>query len=351
MQVNVFNCSGAGNVANMTAGELAAEYVTLASLVKRILPGTAIWGTDSSITGDIAGQCHSWYGDDLLGFNRDWLADPLQPAQYVSALTWHWYPQSSANATSGIPQMLTYEYQTRLVPYVQQMRQMADAYAPGVPLVMGETASYWAGGLANVSNRFASGFWYLQQSGYLAASGYSVQIRQDLAGAAYGLVDVTTAANGSTTYTPNPDYWTTALWKALVGTRVLDAQVAGGSDATGVWAWGFCTAARAAGSLPGDVTFVLTNFNNATVTVSLPQPAAHAGAGGSRGEYLLTPPPGAGLDSQGVLLNGAPLALLPDLSLPVFAPSIVDAATPVTLPPLAYGFYHLRGLRVPACMP
>jgi len=155
LQVNVFNCSGAGNVANMTAGQLAAEYTTLASLVKQIMPGTAIWGTDSSITGDIAGQCHSWYGDDLLGFNRDWLADPLQPAQFVSALTWHWYPQSSANATSGIAQMLTYEYQTRLVPYVHQMRQMADAYAPGVPLVMGETASYWAGGLANVSNRCA----------------------------------------------------------------------------------------------------------------------------------------------------------------------------------------------------
>jgi len=179
-----------------------------------------------------------------------------------------------------------------------------------------------------------------------------VQIRQDLAGAAYGLVDVTTADNGTTTYTPNPDYWTTALWKALVGPRVLTAQVAGGSEGTGVWAWAFCTAVSAAGSLPGDVTVVLTNFNNATAMVSLPQPAAAvSGASATRGEYLLTPPPGAGLDSQAVNLNGAPLTLLPDLSLPAFTPAVVDAATPVTLPPLAYGFYHLRGMRAAACMP
>jgi hypothetical protein len=62
--------------------------------------------------------------------------------------------------------------------YDSAVRAITDQTGLNKPLIIGETASYWGGGLANVSNRFASGFWYVNQLGYLAAHGYSLMIRQ-----------------------------------------------------------------------------------------------------------------------------------------------------------------------------
>lgn len=362
-EVNVFNCSGLGNRANMSAADFAGQYKLLAEMVADTLPMAQIWGTDSSITGDVKGQCHSWYGDDLFGFNRDWLSDPAQPATVTSALTWHWYPQCAINATCDAQcltqQMLSYEYLTRMWPYESTMRALRDSYAPGKPLIMGETASYWAGGVANASNRYVSGFWYLQQSGYLAARGYWVQIRQDIAGGDYGLLDLVQPngdPNGPVAgFLPNPDYWTSILWKMLVGPRVLRTNALDGDpESSGVWGWAFCTAAHAPGAAPGDVTLIISNLNTAPVDV---QTVMSGGAGGNaavtRAEYLLLPPAGADpLLSQDVCLNHAPapLRLQPDLSLPPLPATLADGSTAVHMPPLSYGFYHLRGAGVAACM-
>jgi hypothetical protein len=156
-EANVYNCSKDGT-AKLSAPQLAAQYRALAPAVRALLPGVQIWGSDSSITGDEVGQCRDFYGPDLFGFNRDLFAEPGLPA-LLDAHTWHWYAQDSRNKSSTAALILTPEYQGRLPVQGALARAVRDALAPGLPLAMGETASYWAGGAANVSNRFASGFW------------------------------------------------------------------------------------------------------------------------------------------------------------------------------------------------
>ena len=153
----------------MSPAALAAQYAAAAAAVRALLPGTRVWGSDSSITGDVVGQCHDYYGSDIFGFNRDLFAQPGW-AGLLDAHSWHYYSQDSRNATSDAAMIMSDEYQARLGGYEAQARALRDAAAPGLPLVLGETASFWAGGRANVSNRFASGFWYLPQLAQLAAT-------------------------------------------------------------------------------------------------------------------------------------------------------------------------------------
>ena len=187
-EVNVFNCSKDG-AAKMSPAQLAAQYGVAAAAVRALLPGARIWGSDSSITGDVFGQCHDYYGDDIFGFNRDLFAQPGW-AGLLDGYSWHYYSQDSRNATSTAALILSDEYQDRLLNADAKARALRDAAAPGLPILLGETASFWAGGRANVSNRFASGFFYLPQLASLAARGYLTHIRQDLAGGDYGMLDL-----------------------------------------------------------------------------------------------------------------------------------------------------------------
>jgi len=176
-EVNVFNCSKDGS-AKMSPAQLAAQYAAAAAAVRALDPGIRLWGSDSSITGDAEGQCHDYFGDDIFAFNRELFAVPGWAA-LLDAHSWHYYSQDSRNATSTAEFILTDEFQQRLARFEAPARAARDAAAPGLPMLLGETASYWAGGKANASNRFASGFWYLPQLSTLAARGYLTHIRQE----------------------------------------------------------------------------------------------------------------------------------------------------------------------------
>ncbi len=354
----MFNCSKEGQEGEggkMSPMALAGQYAELAAVVRSLLPGTQLWGSDSSITGDVEGQCHDYYGADIFGFNRDLFAQPGW-ADLLNAHTWHYYSQDSRNASSTAELILSAEYQARLPAYDAQARAAKAQAAPALPIVMGETASYWAGGRANVSNRFASAFWYVPQLGYLASKGYLAHVRQDLAGGDYGLLDLVLDASGVVVdFAANPDYFTHALWQRLVAGVALEVRVSGGgggggggaNGSAGLRAWGAC-AARAAGGATGGVVFVIVNFDAAPATVSL----ALEGAGmpAARGEYVLTPgQPSAGLASATVALNGRVLAVGADNELPPLPPRVAGAQEALVLPPQSYAFVTLPEARAPGC--
>ena len=58
----------------------------------------------------------------------------------------------------------------------------------------------------------------------------------------------------------------------------------------------------------------------------------------------------AGVPASAVALNGATLRLGAGLALPAFVPRMAPAASPLTLPPLSYGFIALPDARAPACL-
>lgn len=351
-ECNVFNCSKDGS-AKMSPAQLVSQYVTLAALVRTLLPGTQIWGSDSSITGDVFGQCHDYYGDDIFGFNRDLFAIPQFPS-LLDAHTWHYYSQDSRNATSTASLILTPEYQGRLPAYHAQAKAAKDTTAPGLPMVMGETASFWAGGKANVSNRFASGFWYLPQLGFLASKGYLTHIRQDLAGGDYGLVDLVLDGQGVVVdFTPNPDYFTHALWQRLMGGASLAVNVTQTGGGEEVRAWGAC-GGREAGASTGGVSIVVVNF---AATPSDPvRITLGSGGGGAQpdtwGVFSLTPGDEAGgLESATMALNGVVLEVEEgSWLLPTMAPSWHNAKDDLVLPPLSYAFITLPTAMAQGCL-
>jgi hypothetical protein len=259
--------------------------------------------------------------------------------------------------------------QARLPAYDAQARAAKAQAAPGLPIVLGETASYWAGGRANVSNRFASAFWYVPQLGYLASQGYLAHIRQDLAGGDYGLLDLVldNSTGAVVDFVANPDYFVHALWQRLVAGVALGVSAApgggggggggggagagnssGGSSA-GLRAWGAC-AAREAGGAAGGVVFVIVNFDavDAAVTLDLEGAALPE----TRGEYVLTAgQPALGLASPTVALNGRVLAVgAADNALPPFPARVAGAREALVVPAQSLAFVALPGARAPACL-
>ena len=93
-------------------------------------------------------------------------------------------------------------------------RKLRDAFAPGKPLWLTETADAACGG--NPSARtFLDTFRYLDQLGRLARQGVEVVAHNTLVASDYGLLD-------DVTLTPKPNYWGALLWRKLMDTKVLE---------------------------------------------------------------------------------------------------------------------------------
>lgn len=103
-----------------------------------------------------------------------------------------------------------------------------------------ECGPCWGGGTYNVTNAFASSFWYLTGLGYGASRGMQRFCRSTLVGGAYELID-------HTTMDPNPDYWVALLWTRLVGAKAFAASVDTGAPHLSVYA--FCAKRAPSGAL------------------------------------------------------------------------------------------------------
>ena len=236
---------------------------------------------------------------------------------------------------------------------------------------VGEGGGCYNSGYPGLTNTFLSGFWWLDQLGIMAEAGYQGYCRQTLIGGNYGLLN-------TTTYHPNPDFYTTLLWHRLMGARVLPL-VREGEDTAHLRAYAHCS------KVPGAVALVLINLaGNVTYDVDVAvlagtgrgskaetDPRAHRAESHttpnphqrreprspppyppnpyphSRSEYHFTAP---GLHSQAVLLNGAELRVGADHSIPALLPKIATAPlSPIRMAPHSYAFVILEGLLLPGC--
>ena len=261
-------------------------------------------------------------------------------APALNATTYHMYIGYGLDPT--LPQS-AWNY-TFLVQSLTQGRSVVAAAAAAslrIPLWIGETALAWHSGRNGTTNTFSSGPWMVTQLGHLAQLGHTVQCRQTLRGGYYELIDKFTGV-------PNPDYWTTRLWKATMGRGVLNTSVgmAGGLPLD-VFAFAHCTA----GAVNGSVTLAYVNLSPGhAYTVNA---TAMGGASGAaipltpRGEYLLT---ASSLTSSVVKLNGAPLTYNGPGTGPALTPVWVDdPLQALVIPPRSYGFVVLPDAGAAAC--
>lgn len=177
-------------------------------------------------------------------------------------------------------------------------------------------------------------------------AGFDRVHRQDIAGwsfafgeSHYQLVGPPGWVVGSDLLTAHPDYFTTILWRQIVGDAVLTAHATGSAAARagvelGVW----CAAATAPFGA-GSVVMPFANTLSETVTVTLP--AALAAADAVR--HVLTAPNGD-LQADAVLLNGQPLTLTPGGELRQYPipGAAAPAANTVALPAQSYGFIAFK---------
>ncbi|MCK1736033.1 hypothetical protein IVA79_19325 [Bradyrhizobium sp. 138] len=207
-------------------------------------------------------------------------------------------------------QVLSEDWLSRTDAALTIYRGLRDAFEPGKPIWLTETANAACGG--NVWDAtFLDTFRYLDQLGRLAKAGVQVVMHNTLAASDYGLLD-------ERTFRPRPSYWGALLWRRLMGSTVLDPGMV---STTGLHVYAHCHAAA-----NGAVSVLLINTSrhqprSATLAVSAESYTLQADH----------------LQDTNVQMNGKRLSLTDDDDLPHF-----DARTmaqgQVHLPPASMTF-------------
>lgn len=275
-------------------------------------------------------------------------AFPVMPAflaaggELVDVVTWHFYPQQSkrcpiATRRAGPTVMLEPDSLAAVDRWADRIEAQVRSDAPRAEVWLGETGNAQCGGEPGVSDRFVGSLWWLDELGRMARRGQPIVVRQTLSGSDYGLLD-------DATLEPNPDYWASLLWRRLVGTSILAAEVSG-APADAAAAPPVMTYAACQRGVPGGVVVLAINLDlERSVAVEV-EGAASAAAE----TYVATAPDLYGKD---VRLNGRELRAAADGAPPPIAPSrarLRAGAPLVTLPPTSYAFVALPDAAAPGC--
>jgi len=301
----------------LSGEQYAADMAIARALVDEVDPGALLAGP-----ADI--YWPRW--GELVSTMPEFLAEggPL-----VDVVTWHYYPQQSqkcelVSRLATVDLLLYAENLDEVSHWADEVEGLRDQYAPAAEVWLDETGHALCGGEEGLSDRFVTGFWWLDQLGLMAARGQPVVVRQAFTGGEYRLVDYDTLE-------PSPDYFNSLLWKRLMGTRALRVTAAAGDF---VRLYAHCTAGRS-----GPVTVLAINLDQ-----TQPTRLAFAGAGAARELYLVT---GTDLVGTDIFLGGEPLAVGPDGSPPALSAASVN--DPIELPPLSYAFVVLPDADAAAC--
>uniref|UniRef100_A0A8B9NGG1 Heparanase 2 (inactive) n=1 Tax=Accipiter nisus TaxID=211598 RepID=A0A8B9NGG1_9AVES len=187
---------------------------------------------------------------------------------------------------------------------------------------------------------------WLNTLGLLASQGIDVVVRHSFLDHGHNhLVDQN--------FNPLPDYWLSLLYKRLIGPKVLAIHVAGLQrkprpgrvirDKLRIYA--HCTSYHNHNYVRGSITLYIINLHRSRKKIKL--------AGTLRDkivhQYLLQPYGKDGLHSKLVQLNGQPLAMVDDGTLPELKPRPLRAGRTLVIPPLTMSFYVVKNVNALAC--
>lgn len=248
------------------------------------------------------------------------------PRPDVDIVSYHFYgavaercvpPESPAGISAG--QALTEEWLSRPDQQFQRHKVLRDRYAPGAPIWLTETGTASCGG-TRWQPTFLETFRFLDTHARLAKQGLDAIFTHALISGSNGIID-------EKNFMPNADYWAAVLWNRLMGRQVLDA----GAHRPGLKVYAHCQKGR-----QGAVTVLAINLKATPDRINLAGPIE---------QYELT----AGeLQSREILLNGEPLMLGEDDSLPQVQPDPVQGPS-VNLAPHSINFLTLANAANTAC--
>ncbi|XP_063101157.1 inactive heparanase-2 isoform X1 [Cavia porcellus] len=229
---------------------------------------------------------------------------------------------------------------------IRKIQKVVNTYTPGKKIWLEGMVTTSAGGTNNLSDSYAAGFLWLNTLGMLANQGIDVVIRHSFFDHGYNhLVDQN--------FNPLPDYWLSLLYKRLIGPKVLAVHVAGLQrkprpgrvirDKLRIYA--HCTNHHNHNYVRGSITLFIINLHRSRKKIKL--------AGTLRDklvhQYLLQPYGQEGLKSKSVQLNGQPLVMVDDGTLPELKPRPLRAGRTLVIPPVTMGFYVVKNVNALAC--
>eukprot|EP00929_Paragymnodinium_shiwhaense_P111287 TRINITY_DN7908_c0_g1_i1.p1 TRINITY_DN7908_c0_g1~~TRINITY_DN7908_c0_g1_i1.p1 ORF type:complete len:499 (-),score=60.24 TRINITY_DN7908_c0_g1_i1:96-1592(-) len=270
-----------------------------------------------------------------VAYNAAYLKSFLDAGAAPDVVTFHFYYGPGSHTKHGL-HWTDFSKPKILDRFLQRANQAINAsskwlsHKSGRQIWVGETSSTYGGGTANASSSFIAGFMWLDKLGLAARLGLPVVCRQVFAHSQYSVIGYDNV--------PNPDYYSSLLWRRLVGTKVL--KVAGGLDlGRSLRVYAFCSKEHDAGG----VALVWLNSGEAAAEMDI------ASLAGPREVYVLTSSPETPT-SRDVFLNGRLLAVDAKGSITTsLVPRIVPSNQPVKVPAVSYGFIVLPKAAAEAC--
>ncbi|NWI91104.1 HPSE2 protein, partial [Pitta sordida] len=262
----------------------------------------------------------------------------------VDAVTWqHYYIDGRV---AKVTDFLKTRLLDTLSDQIRKIQKVVNTHTPGKKIWLEGVGTTSAGGMNNLSDSYAAGFLWLNTLGLLASQGIDVVVRHSFLDHGHNhLVDQN--------FNPLPDYWLSLLYKRLIGPKVLAIHVAGLQrkprpgrvirDKLRIYA--HCTSYHNHNYVRGSITLYIINLHRSRKKIKL--------AGTLRDkivhQYLLQPYGKDGLHSKLVQLNGQPLAMVDDGTLPELKPRPLRAGRTLVIPPLTMSFYVVKNVNALAC--
>ncbi|KAM7471448.1 hypothetical protein LguiA_009631 [Lonicera macranthoides] len=298
-------------------------------------------------------------------YDKEWFAKLLKVSgsNVVNVMTHHIYNLGAGIDPHLAKKILDPHYLSRVSETFSNLKQTIQTNGPWASAWVGESGGAYNSGGRHVSDTFINSFWYLDQLGMAAKYNTKVYCRQTLIGGNYGLLN-------TTTFAPNPDYYSALMWHRLMGQGVLAVD----SDVSPfLRSYAHCSKGRAG------VTLLLINLSNHTdykinvetstginphvkdrtskgeisFAQGLKKTVLWVGSKStdealSREEYHLTPKDGD-IRSKTMILNGKQVELTDGGDIPALDSLLLDVNSPISIAPLSIKFIVFPNFNAPGC--
>ncbi|CAA0813462.1 Heparanase-like protein 3 [Striga hermonthica] len=353
-------------VITSTDGSLVRNYSTLTAvnvfsfLFWNELGGRPILGVaigvnpyvhDTSVLRDVIQEIYKGSRDKPLVIAPGGIFEPSWFSSYIpkmngilDVITHHTYTVGSGADTNLMDRILNATALDEGAEVFRGVYKILKESGTSTVAWIGESGGVYNSGRDGITNTFLFSFWYLDSLGIASIYDTKVYCRQTLVGGNYGLLN-------TTTFAPNPDYYSALLWHRLMGKKVLRTRFKGTKS---IRAYAHCAKPSKG------ITVLLINLDGETkVHVKLDFNTTHPHSSKEnskfvgdklyREEYHLSPMD-RNIQSRTVLLNNKALSVDSNGTIPALKPLRVASSKHVTVHPHTIVFVHIAGASVRACI-